>query len=121
MGAPALAAFPGRPDEGPGSDLADGKKARALNPAALAQKVLLERFAPPSVMVDSKGNILYFYGDTGRYLKPPQGQPVLSLTEMAREGTRTRGGRRAPHGRRARRPRSYVGASTSRQTAVSHR
>ena len=83
---PALAAFPDRREEGPGPEPTEVKNARRLNPAVLAQKVLLERFAPPSVMVDSKGNILYFYGDTGRYLKPPQGQPVLSLAEMAREG-----------------------------------
>ena len=66
IGAPALAAFPGKPNEGPGPDPPDSKKARILNPAVLAQKVLLERFAPPSVMVDSKGSILYFYGDTGQ-------------------------------------------------------
>src|SRR5208337_224228 len=86
IGTPAPVAFPGRPEERLGPGAPDIKKARVLNPGALAQKVLLERFAPPSVMVDSKGSILYFYGDTGRFLKPPQRQPALSLAEMAREG-----------------------------------
>ena len=83
-----LPQFVGTADEGSREDLIEVRKARPANPAALAQKVLLERFAPPAVMVDSKGDILYFYGDTAHYLKPPQGQPVLNLSEMAREGLR---------------------------------
>jgi len=88
QGAPGLPDLAAGPDESPDLEPPGVKKTRGLtvNPAALFQKVLLDRFAPPAVMVDSKGRILYFYGDTGQYLKPPQGQPVLSLVEMAREG-----------------------------------
>src|SRR5208337_846422 len=88
QGAPGLPGLPAGKDEGPDLELPGVKKARALtvNPAALFQKVLLDLFAPPAVMFASKGRILYFYCDTGQYLKLPQGQPVLSLVEMAREG-----------------------------------
>ncbi len=86
--ATGLPEFAGTARRGSREDAIEVRKARPTNPATLAQNTLLERFAPPSVMVDSKGDILYFYGDTAEYLKPPQGQPVLNLFEMAREGLR---------------------------------
>jgi two-component system CheB/CheR fusion protein len=51
-----------------------------------AQRTLLETFAPPSAIVNEKGEILYIHGDTGKYLAPPRGRPTWSVFEMAREG-----------------------------------
>lgn len=45
---------------------------------------LLERFAPPSVLVNGRGQILHFYGRTAKFLEPPSGQPTSSLFKMAR-------------------------------------
>jgi two-component system CheB/CheR fusion protein len=56
------------------------------NFAELSKRVLLQSFAPPSVITDEKGNIVYVHGDTGKYLQPAQGQPSTSVIDMAREG-----------------------------------
>jgi two-component system CheB/CheR fusion protein len=53
--------------------------------AELAKRVLLQTFAPASVVTDMKGNILYVHGDTGKYLRPAPGQATLNVVEMARE------------------------------------
>ncbi len=37
-------------------------------------------------MSDLKGNILYIYGETGKYLRPTPGHATLNMIEMAREG-----------------------------------
>lgn len=61
------------------------KKAREINFAELTRRVLLQCYAPASVVTDHKGNILYVYGDTGKYLRPAPGQATLNVVEMARE------------------------------------
>jgi two-component system CheB/CheR fusion protein len=53
--------------------------------AEIAKRVLLQSFAPASVVTDMKGNILYVHGDTGPYLRPAPGQATLNVVEMARE------------------------------------
>jgi two-component system CheB/CheR fusion protein len=47
--------------------------------------VLLQTYAPASVVTDLKGNILYVHGDTGKYLRPAPGQATLNVIEMARD------------------------------------
>ncbi|HTS18586.1 MAG TPA: chemotaxis protein CheB [Verrucomicrobiae bacterium] len=51
-----------------------------------ADRVLLGRFAPASVLVNDRMEILQFRGHTGSYLEPAQGSPSLNLLKMAREG-----------------------------------
>ena len=70
-----------------------GPKAEATTPrsresglADLAGRLLLQTFAPASVITDESGNILYVHGDTGRYLRPAPGQASLNVIAMAREG-----------------------------------
>ena len=58
--------------------------------AAAAEKLLLERFAPPSIVVDSKGEVIYIHGRTGKYLEPAAGEPPGNILDMAREGLRER-------------------------------
>jgi len=53
--------------------------------AELTKRVLLESYAPASVVTDLKGNILYVHGDTGKYLRPAPGQATLNAVEMARD------------------------------------
>lgn len=62
------------------------KKTKATNLAELTGRVLLQSYAPASVVTDLKGNILYVHGDTGPFLRPAPGQATLSVAEMAREG-----------------------------------
>lgn len=62
------------------------KKTRETNFAELTRRVLLQSFAPASVVVDAKGNIEFVHGETGKYLRPAPGQPSLNVIDMAREG-----------------------------------
>jgi two-component system CheB/CheR fusion protein len=62
------------------------KKPKEIDIIPDAQRTLLETFAPPSAVVNEKGEILYIHGDTGKYLAPPRGRPNWSVFEMAREG-----------------------------------
>ena len=54
----------------------------------VSREVLLQRFAPPAVLVNETGEILYIHGKTGRFLEPATGQASLNLFAMAREGLR---------------------------------
>lgn len=49
---------------------------------------VLERFAPPHVLVNAEGDVVYYSGRTGRYLEAPQGIPSRQLLTMARRGLR---------------------------------
>ncbi|RNI31907.1 hypothetical protein EFA69_05195 [Rufibacter immobilis] len=49
-------------------------------------RIMLDQFAPPSVIINGKGDIFYIHGRTGRYLEPAQGQAKLNIFDMAREG-----------------------------------
>jgi two-component system CheB/CheR fusion protein len=51
-----------------------------------ANRLLLDRYTPPSVLVDSDLTIIQTHGDTSPYLELPPGQPSLSLLKMARSG-----------------------------------
>ncbi len=62
------------------------KKTQETNYAELTRRMLLQAYAPASVLTDSKGDILFVHGDTGRYLRPAPGQASLNAVEMAREG-----------------------------------
>jgi two-component system, chemotaxis family, CheB/CheR fusion protein len=53
--------------------------------ADLVQRVLLRSYAPPAVVINEKGEILYVNGRTGKYLEPAPGLSGLNLFEMARE------------------------------------
>ena len=58
------------------------------NIQALADQILLQRFSPASVMVNSKGDIIYITGRTGKYLEPVAGKANWNIYAMAREGLR---------------------------------
>ncbi|MBC3541037.1 PAS domain-containing protein [Rufibacter sp. H-1] len=56
------------------------------NLSRVVQRVLLQQFAPPTLIINPKGDIFYVHGRTGKYLEPAQGQATLNVFEMAREG-----------------------------------
>lgn len=58
------------------------------NIQTLADQILLQRFAPASVFVNEKGDILYITGRTGKYLEPVAGKANWNIHVMAREGLR---------------------------------
>jgi two-component system CheB/CheR fusion protein len=57
-----------------------------VNMQQLAEKTLLDRYAPPSVLINIKGEILYIHGRTGKYLEPAPGEARWNIYEMVREG-----------------------------------
>ncbi len=57
--------------------------------ANFAQQLLLERYAPASVVINRKYEILYFCGRTEDYLTQPPGLPTHDLVATAREGLQT--------------------------------
>ncbi len=54
----------------------------------LTDQLLLERFTPPSVLINEHGDILYISGRTGKYLEPAAGKANMNIYSMAREGLR---------------------------------
>ncbi|MBI4844812.1 MAG: PAS domain-containing protein [Nitrospirae bacterium] len=64
------------------------EKTGEMTLGGMTEKLLLERYAPPCVIVDENGSILYFHGRTGKYLEPSPGKAKLNIFEMAREGLR---------------------------------
>lgn len=60
-------------------------------PASLqivADQLVLQRYAPPSVLTNDQGDILYVSGRTGKYLEPAAGKANWNVFAMAREGLR---------------------------------
>jgi two-component system CheB/CheR fusion protein len=51
-----------------------------------ANRLILARFSPPGVIVDSELRIVQFRGQTGAFLEPAPGEASLHLLKMAREG-----------------------------------
>ena len=69
---------PGRPGKGQ-----DDKRAVVTN---VTEKMLLEKYTSPSVLINQKGEIVYAFGHTGKYLELPQGHAALNIREMAYPG-----------------------------------
>ncbi len=60
----------------------------ADNIETLADQLLLQSFAPPAVMTNEKGDIIYITGRTGNYLEPASGKASMNIFTMARKGLR---------------------------------
>jgi two-component system CheB/CheR fusion protein len=54
----------------------------------LIRSILFEDFAPPAVLVNKRGDIVYVSGRTGKYLEPAAGKANLNVLAMAREDLR---------------------------------
>ncbi|MFZ4857895.1 MAG: chemotaxis protein CheB [Desulfuromonadaceae bacterium] len=50
------------------------------------ERILLEQFAPTSLLISERGEILYIHGSSGRYLQVAPGEPSMNILKMAREG-----------------------------------
>jgi len=59
-----------------------------LNLQTQAEHLVLRRYAPPTVLVNEQGNVLYISSPTGKYLEPAVGKANLNIFAMAREGLR---------------------------------
>jgi two-component system CheB/CheR fusion protein len=54
----------------------------------LAERQLMERYAPAYVIINGEGEVIYASGRTGRYLELPAGAPSTNVFGMARRGMR---------------------------------
>ena len=54
----------------------------------IADQLMLQRFAPPGVLVNENGDIVYISGRTGKYLEPASGKANMNIFAMLREGLR---------------------------------
>ena len=52
----------------------------------LTDQIILQQYAPASVLVNDQGDILYITGRTGKYLEPAAGKANMNIYAMAREG-----------------------------------
>jgi two-component system, chemotaxis family, CheB/CheR fusion protein len=50
----------------------------------MAEKAILDEYAPAGVLINTKYEILHFVGQTDRYLAPPTGKPSFNIMNMAR-------------------------------------
>ena len=64
--------------------------AQAISARDLTQRVLLETYAPASVLINRKHECLYYSGPADRYLRVASGEPSRDLLAMAREGLRSK-------------------------------
>lgn len=60
----------------------------AENIGQLTDQLIQQNYAPPAVLVNSEGDILYVSGRTGKYLEPAAGKFNINIHAMAREGLR---------------------------------
>ncbi|MBC7950188.1 MAG: PAS domain-containing protein [Chitinophagaceae bacterium] len=51
-----------------------------------ADRIVVSKYAPPGVIINSKLDIVQFRGRTGVYLEPASGMPSVNLLKMARNG-----------------------------------
>lgn len=63
---------------------------RLTQAAQLAQQMLLDQFAPASVLVNGDNQVLYYYGPTSRFLVQPRGAPTHDVLSQVRDGLRSR-------------------------------
>ena len=78
---PRAAPVPGKKLAGP-PDAFRGE----LNAEREADRVTVNQFAPPSVLINADLQILQFRGPTGAFLEPPTGKASFDVLKMAREG-----------------------------------
>jgi two-component system, chemotaxis family, CheB/CheR fusion protein len=82
--------FPLSPNEParrpPAADAPAASPARSL--MGLAERQILDRYAPAFVVIDAEGELLQSSGRTGKYLELPTGAPDTNVFSLARTGLR---------------------------------
>jgi two-component system CheB/CheR fusion protein len=53
---------------------------------SMIEQKLLQLYAPAGAIINEKGDILYLYGRTGKFLEPAPGKTNNNILKMAREG-----------------------------------
>ena len=53
------------------------------------EKFLIDRLAPPTVIINGSGDVVHIHGDTGKYLRPAAGHAGMNIYSMARKGLKS--------------------------------
>jgi chemotaxis methyl-accepting protein methylase/Skp family chaperone for outer membrane proteins len=80
------AVFVPTPANRPALSAATGRPGPSLQ--SLADQMLQSRYAPPAVIVNDQGDILYISGRTGLYLEPAAGKANWNVLAMVRDALR---------------------------------
>ena len=73
----------------PRSELpAPRSSAKGPNPGQMAEKILMERYAPPCVIVNERYEVIHVPSRSSLFLELPQGQPTRDILKMAKEELR---------------------------------
>ena len=72
----------------PGAHHAAGRSDVKIDLRAVTEQALLAHYAQAGLLVNSRGEILYIHGRTGKYLEPAPGDAGVNILTMAREGLR---------------------------------
>jgi two-component system CheB/CheR fusion protein len=80
------AAFPGLYRRGHKEE--EPKTSDVINIHHLAERIILETYAPPGVLINDKNQVIQFIGETDKYLANPTGKASFNILKMAREGLR---------------------------------
>jgi two-component system CheB/CheR fusion protein len=68
--------------------LADAHAIEAGNLRQITERALLAHYAQAAVLVDSRGQVQYIVGRTGKFLEPSAGNATMNVVAMARDGLR---------------------------------
>src|SRR6185437_16901600 len=63
---------------------------QSLQLGEIAQRQVIETYAPASVLINRRNECLYYLGATDRYLRLVPGEPSRDLMAMARDGLRNK-------------------------------
>ncbi|MBD3317729.1 MAG: hypothetical protein GF344_18230, partial [Chitinivibrionales bacterium] len=85
---PHLPAKPGRHEAEARAEKEQPTMPRPPRTNRLIERLLLNRFAPVSIIIDRQATIVYIHGRTGTFLEPEQQNPRNNILDMAREGLR---------------------------------
>ncbi len=67
----------------------DDPEARSrISPATVTNRMLLEHYTPAAVTVDAEQRIVFYHGNTEKYLTQPRGHPTYDLLSVVRENIR---------------------------------
>ncbi|MFL5801626.1 MAG: chemotaxis protein CheB [Roseiflexaceae bacterium] len=59
-----------------------------ISPGALAEKILIQRYCPPCVVINEQYEVVYFPTHMGPFLEPPMGEPTYDILRMAKGNLR---------------------------------
>jgi two-component system CheB/CheR fusion protein len=61
---------------------------REINIRTIMERIVLEEYAPPTILINQRYDVLFLQGDTGKFLSMPKGEPSYNLFNLAHEDLR---------------------------------